>query len=661
MIGTDDERIAAIISDIIEKIEAMASQAGDPSARDNAAAAAAASALQATLDGDFSAALAALGVAPAEQQPVSDWVADALPPASADGYPDAVRALVARAAAATEHIRVLATAARTIAATAGGAERTHPVDGMLVDPAAARLGGFLDIAQTVAPPVDCAAVQMAVTPDAARARLAAHGGAIAGLDLAAHGLVVAGGFLVSADPVADGCDIDLWLVGHATPATAAAAVTAVAAAFLAHHAGHVGHETDRAGHVGRRRHAGRRRAGAATAHGPTVARTRNAVSFDCAGCRAVRVQVITFPFRSVAEVLTGFDIACCQVAFDGRAVMATPDGALAIATRTNVVRYAANTPSHVRRLVKYFRRGFAVMLPGLALPAGATQLFEPRPGHPCRLISAAAPIVAPQFVLLGFSLKGLVSHRAGGEYPLAPMRRGAYALTMRASLATTRESFPDEVLAADHAAVSDALETVRRMGIHIIYIPPGGFDWLTRYARGCARNPARNLAIDPAADGDLPISSYEDTFEGLACYRGRVALMYRNAQVAASGTGSPVAAAALADCVDRVLAIEPEFDPEYMRVSATRAIALGRYASVRASLGLTEADSRALGGLTPALVRALCIGRAAILAGECAIGPAVITSPEAFAAGAAGFPHRPVGVTARDFLGGLSADDINSA
>ncbi|KAK4445352.1 hypothetical protein QBC34DRAFT_451384 [Podospora aff. communis PSN243] len=69
-----------------------------------------------------------------------------------------------------------------------------------------------------------------------------------------------------------------------------------------------------------------------------------------------------WPFRHV-QILTGFDIDCSCVAFDGTHVYSNPRGLAAIATRTNTIDLTRRSPSYESRLIKYRYHDFEVFWP----------------------------------------------------------------------------------------------------------------------------------------------------------------------------------------------------------------------------------------------------------------------------------------------------------
>ncbi|PYH55938.1 uncharacterized protein BO96DRAFT_395048 [Aspergillus niger CBS 101883] len=86
----------------------------------------------------------------------------------------------------------------------------------------------------------------------------------------------------------------------------------------------------------------------------------NTVTFIAPRWPFRHIQVVLRLYRSVTKILTGFDIDCACVAFDGRHVYTTPRGATAISTRTNTIDLARRSPSYEMRLFKYRKQNFEV-------------------------------------------------------------------------------------------------------------------------------------------------------------------------------------------------------------------------------------------------------------------------------------------------------------
>jgi hypothetical protein len=142
-------------------------------------------------------------------------------------------------------------------------------------------------------------------------------------------------------------DVDLFVVGAATPAAAVAKARQLAGAVLR----------------------ALREDGAA---GATLRRRPSNLTIVAPGYRDV--QIITsfaggiLRFSSTSDLLASFDLDSACVAFDGRAVWASWRAARALCFGANVADLAFHrrgSDSYETRLLKYAARGYAVAVPGL--------------------------------------------------------------------------------------------------------------------------------------------------------------------------------------------------------------------------------------------------------------------------------------------------------
>ncbi|KAI1472682.1 uncharacterized protein F4812DRAFT_409879 [Daldinia caldariorum] len=89
-------------------------------------------------------------------------------------------------------------------------------------------------------------------------------------------------------------------------------------------------------------------------------RSENAITFIAPKWPFRHVQIILRLYKSISEILTGFDVDCSCVAFDGKQVYTNPRGVAAIATRTNTIDLTRRSPSYENRLWKYRQHNFEV-------------------------------------------------------------------------------------------------------------------------------------------------------------------------------------------------------------------------------------------------------------------------------------------------------------
>ncbi|CAI6095948.1 unnamed protein product [Clonostachys chloroleuca] len=91
----------------------------------------------------------------------------------------------------------------------------------------------------------------------------------------------------------------------------------------------------------------------------TTIRTKNAITI-VSQYPTRHIQIVLRLYKSVSEILTGFDVDCSCFAFDGTQVYATPRGITSFCSQTNTIDLSRRSPSYESRLAKYARRGFDI-------------------------------------------------------------------------------------------------------------------------------------------------------------------------------------------------------------------------------------------------------------------------------------------------------------
>ena len=99
-------------------------------------------------------------------------------------------------------------------------------------------------------------------------------------------------------------------------------------------------------------------------HELLVTRSPYAITF-CVGDPQRHIQLILIRRSCIADVILNFDIDCCQVAWDGSRVLATPSALRALQTGINIADPECASGEYEWRLAKYAMRGFLVAVPGL--------------------------------------------------------------------------------------------------------------------------------------------------------------------------------------------------------------------------------------------------------------------------------------------------------
>ncbi|KAM5381008.1 hypothetical protein ACJZ2D_003123 [Fusarium nematophilum] len=107
----------------------------------------------------------------------------------------------------------------------------------------------------------------------------------------------------------------------------------------------------------------------------TVVRTKYAITI--ASQYPVRhVQIVLRVYKSVSEILTGFDIDAAGGAFDGKQVYVTPRALGSFITQVNQIDLTRRSPSYENRLSKYSHRNFEVHWPELDRSRVDPTIFE---------------------------------------------------------------------------------------------------------------------------------------------------------------------------------------------------------------------------------------------------------------------------------------------
>jgi hypothetical protein len=81
-------------------------------------------------------------------------------------------------------------------------------------------------------------------------------------------------------------------------------------------------------------------------------------------------------YKSVSEILAGFDIDCSGAAYDGKQVYCTPRALQSFMTQVNHVDLSRRSPSYENRLSKYSHRGFEVHWPDFDRSRVDPTIFE---------------------------------------------------------------------------------------------------------------------------------------------------------------------------------------------------------------------------------------------------------------------------------------------
>lgn len=107
----------------------------------------------------------------------------------------------------------------------------------------------------------------------------------------------------------------------------------------------------------------------------TVVRTKNAITI-CSQYPTRHIQIVLRVYKSISEILTGFDIDCSGAAYDGKQVYTTPRALASYITQINPIDLSRRSPSYENRLSKYSHRNFEVYWPELDRSRVDPTIFE---------------------------------------------------------------------------------------------------------------------------------------------------------------------------------------------------------------------------------------------------------------------------------------------
>ncbi|TKX26280.1 ankyrin repeat-containing protein 4 [Elsinoe australis] len=107
----------------------------------------------------------------------------------------------------------------------------------------------------------------------------------------------------------------------------------------------------------------------------TTIRTKNAITI-ASQYPTRHIQVVLRLYKSVSEILTGFDVDSSCAAYDGQEVFASPRAIGAFMTQINTIDLSRRSPSYESRLSKYSKRGFEVYWPHLDRQRVDPTIFE---------------------------------------------------------------------------------------------------------------------------------------------------------------------------------------------------------------------------------------------------------------------------------------------
>ncbi len=110
-----------------------------------------------------------------------------------------------------------------------------------------------------------------------------------------------------------------------------------------------------------------------------------------------KIQIIFRLYRSISEILHGFDLGSSAIGYDGKNIYFTSLGKFAYEYLSNIVDTSRRSTTYEKRLMKYQSRGFQIILPNLDINKLRREYFQYNMVEVCKL---------PYFVFSYRNIKG---------------------------------------------------------------------------------------------------------------------------------------------------------------------------------------------------------------------------------------------------------------
>jgi hypothetical protein len=92
--------------------------------------------------------------------------------------------------------------------------------------------------------------------------------------------------------------------------------------------------------------------------------------------KLIKIQIILRVYKSISQILHGFDLGSSCVAYDGNTVYFTSIGKFAYQYGYNIIDLEKRSTSYEYRLRKYFARGFDIIMPQFQMPSKARPIVS---------------------------------------------------------------------------------------------------------------------------------------------------------------------------------------------------------------------------------------------------------------------------------------------
>ena len=133
------------------------------------------------------------------------------------------------------------------------------------------------------------------------------------------------------------------------------------------------------------------------AENPDINNIRNRYCLSLEFDHGQKIQIIFRLYRSISEILHGFDLGSSAIGYDGKQVYFTSLSRFSYEYLANIVDTTRRSTTYEHRLEKYYSRGFQIILPYLDISKLPTKYLKYRLPEVCQL---------PYFVFSYNGLKG---------------------------------------------------------------------------------------------------------------------------------------------------------------------------------------------------------------------------------------------------------------
>lgn len=139
-------------------------------------------------------------------------------------------------------------------------------------------------------------------------------------------------------------------------------------------------------------------------------RNQYCVSFIICG---FKFQVIFRLYKTISEILHGFDLGSCAVGWDGRQIYFTTLSRFAYQWNCNIFDLSRRSPTYQKRLIKYHKRGFSVIFPDVKYQSYALNLILPGFDHKLTMNRGVLTLDEPHRYY--YNMNNAINYDGGGD------------------------------------------------------------------------------------------------------------------------------------------------------------------------------------------------------------------------------------------------------